>query len=74
MLNTYWYDPGGNRLVLRESQPGATPAQDTPVSVTRYNYYTEDLDLGGSGGVPGTPIASDDLATDYEGVWPAPKN
>jgi RHS repeat-associated protein len=64
----YWYDPGGNRLVMRESQVGPTPAQDVPVAVTRYNYHTTVLEETGSVLVqPGTPVGGSPTQLNYGG-------
>ena len=41
--------PAGSKLILYNDAPAPTPAEDP-----RYNYYTGNLDLTGSGGAPST--------------------
>ncbi|UCC29368.1 MAG: hypothetical protein JSU86_14345, partial [Phycisphaerales bacterium] len=61
----YWYDQGGNRLVMRVSDPET----EEVVSVTRYNYFYEGLYGGDAVGrlSPGTPRPAGTPVMDYEG-------
>jgi len=60
----YWYDHGGNRLVMRETDP----VTDEVMAVTRYNYFFRDLATGADPYVlPGTPrVDMNEIVMDYD--------
>jgi len=60
----YWYDPGGNRLAMRVSDPASGEVQ----SITRYNYFAPGLANGTmTSATPGTPRVGPVCELDYAG-------
>ena len=63
-MKEYFYDPGGNRLAMRVSDPATGEVQ----SISRYNYFTREVyEAEATSDTPGTPRLSATLAMDYEG-------
>ncbi len=63
----YWYDPGGNRLAMRESTPASSEANDSPTKITRYNYwFMPKTDFSGGDDRPFMPLVNEPFEDAYE--------